>query len=217
MKKVLFTIGFISLFGSVFAQTNLLANPSFETETAAGSNPYYKLSSGTHPDDWAFTPSSAISSSFATTLQPPEDQYWSIQMGASGATNDAMPSQSQYDTLSQAVLTTLGATYNLSYWLRDNDSGTGSFVFNATWNGSVIANTQESLTVPNVWTLYTTTVTGTGGMVTLGLNGYDGPSNGCLDNVSLIQAQATPEPGSIAMIGLGAVSLVAGIRRRFHA
>ena len=199
--------------GAVFAQ-NLLVNGSFETETAANGYGSYQLNSAAAPDGWSFAPSAAITDSTATTYRTAEDGTWSIQMGAFGDPNsDSSPAQSSYDSLQQSVQTTAGDTYTLSYWLTDYYSS-GSFVFNATWNGAVIAGTQESLNVPyGTWTEYTATVTGTGGMDTLGLNGYDGPSFGGLDNVSLVQNQAAPSPAGVFALGLGVVGLIA-LRRR---
>ena len=198
--------------GAVFAQ-NLLVNGSFETETAANGSYYLPLSQNGAPDGWSFVPSAAYSDAFAeaTIYVPAEDGIWLVGFGASGDPNsNTNPSQSSYDSLQQSVQTTAGDTYTLSYWLEDT---TGGFVFNATWNGAVIAGTQESENVPSSWTEYTATVTGTGGMDTLGMNGYDAPSFGYLDNVSLVQNQAAPSPAGVFALGLGVVGLIA-LRRR---
>ena len=203
--------------GAVFAQ-NLLVNGSFETETAANGNGRYQLTSTAAPNGWSFAPSAVTSDAIATTYYTAQDGTWSIQMGALGDPySDSNPSQSSYDSLQQSVQTTAGGTYTLSYWLRDFDTAAGSFVFNATWNGAVIAGTQESLNIPNTWTEYTATVTGTGGMATLGLNGYDALAYGGLDNVSLVQSQVAPSPSGLPItvftIGLGAAGFIA-LRRR---
>ena len=195
--------------GAVFAQ-NLLVNGSFETETIANGNNSYLMSALASPDGWNFVPSAATSYSFAAHNSA-EDGNWSIAFGAYGDNNYSNPAQSSYDSLLQSVRTVSGDTYTLTYWLEDLQGG--SFVFNATWNDAVIAGTQESLNVPGTWTEYTATVTGTGGIDTLGLNGYDDVSYGGLDNVSLVQNQAAPSPAGVFALGLGVVGLIA-LRRR---
>lgn len=220
MKKLLFTLVLSSTFGTVFASQNVLTNGSFETETAAGSSTYYSLSNTAAPDGWEYTPGQYIGgSSYATSNQnffpAAEDGSWLIDLNAYGDSNYSNPAQASYASLSQAVNTVAGTSYNLSYYLEDYYN-TG-FLFNATWNGSVISGTQVFRNgVPQSWTLYTATVVGTGtaGGDILGLNIYGGSGPGFLDNVSLVQAQAVPEPNSLLTFGVGIMALAVLRRRR---
>lgn len=202
--KILFTLVLTSAFGTLFAQQNLITNGSFETETAAAGSAYYQLSATAAPDGWGFTPASTGSLTVATTAQPTEAGSWCIEFGTYGGT---------YDELTQSIQTVAGQTYDLSYYLEDTDKArinVETFDFVATWNGNVISGTQDLLNIPGTYTLYTATVTGSGGMDTLGMNGYDASSYGLLDNVSL--TQAVPAPASVLALGLGVAGLV--IRRR---
>lgn len=216
MRKALFSIAFVSVFGGAFAQ-NLISNPSFETETDAGTKGSYVLSAAigatpaAQPDSWTFVPSAALSDSQATSYYTAQQGKWLIYFGAGGDPNsDTNPAQSSYDSLQQTVTTVANQKYTLSYYLLDSGLTPG-FVFNSTWDNKVITGSQVSDNVPSVWTQYSFTVTGTGSD-TVGLNGYDASSFGSLDSVSLVQAQAVPAPGSIFALGLGVTGLL--IRRR---
>lgn len=214
MRKILLTLALASSFGTVFAQ-NLLTNGSFETETAAGSsgNSYY-MSATKSPDAWGFVPSTTATGSIADSsgLVTPYGS-WFINLGASGGNSQLGPAQPSYDSLTQSVTTIIGATYDLSYYLYSPNS-ISNFYFNATWDNTVITGTQKSVYINTGWTQFTETVTGTG-LDKLGLNGWSDNGGGYLDNVSLVQAQAVPEPKSLVLsIGVGIVTLTALRRRR---
>lgn len=210
MKKILLTLALASAFGAVFAQQQLITNGSFETETNIGPNGYYTLTEYRTPDGWGFTPGTHTDSYAQRDSLTAEDGSWYIQLGAVGDINGPPANQSSYDTLTQSVQTVKGTSYDLSFYLNDQSGG---FDFNSMWNGSVIAAIYH--TIPDMWTQYSATVVGTGGMDTLSLNGFDEISGGSgyLDNVTLVQAQAVPEPKSL-MLALLASTAGFLIRRR---
>ena len=122
-------------------------------------------------------------------------------------------SEADYDELSQGIQTTAGQLYDLSYWRYGFGGLTGNGgYFNATWNGQIISGSQISDSEsPTGWIQYSFTVTGTGGVDTLGLHGYNNWYYEGVDNVSLT-AQAVPEPSAFAALGLGLAGLF--IKRR---
>jgi|GEM_PF-6335031 len=232
MKKIVLISGLVVLASSVFAQ-NLVTNGSFESEDATVvANNTGILGVDLPPTGWTFNASDLNSFSLEEnnadptrpedpeTLNPinAEDGSWYVTL--EGYSNDptASPtSEADYDQLSQAIQTTAGTTYNLSYYLYLTGNGqisgnTGDF-FNATWNGNVIAGTQitNNLNSTQGWVLEQATVVGDGSMDTLGLHGFNNIEYVGVDNV-VLTAQAVPEPAPFVLMGLAALALL--VRRR---
>jgi hypothetical protein len=127
----------------------------------------------------------------------------------------------QYEGVQQAVPTTLGTTYDLSFWVGNAyDPAPGVFGTTSTVqlliNGSGAVNFTNTMNTPNVlnWEMFTTTfVAGAGPTTLLGFYNLDPPtdnSNG-LDNI-VLTAEPIPEPGTLTLLGLGIIGL--GLTRR---
>jgi hypothetical protein len=110
--------------------------------------------------------------------------------------------------ISQTVSDSSGQAYTVSFWYNAN--GTGPSDFNASWDGTSLLSL-PSPTSTNGWTLFSFTVTGTGSD-TLSFGARNDPDYDALDNVAVI-ATTTPEPGTLALLGLGLTALI-GIARR---
>lgn len=115
--------------------------------------------------------------------------------------------------LSQTLTTVSGQAYVLSLFLASNGTSND---FGVSVNGNFVFPTQY---VPNTGSQYihlTFNVVGTGSD-TITFNERDDPNYLALDDVSLTPsgASATPEPASVALLGIGAMSLLGyGWRRR---
>lgn len=105
----------------------------------------------------------------------------------------------------QTVATEIGATYDLSLWVAETAYGTSELsVF---WNGLIVAD----IINPANYTYYTGFVeyvfhnlTATALTSSFEIHGRQDPAGIYFDDISLVQAaSAVPEPGSIALLGLG--------------
>jgi hypothetical protein len=119
-----------------------------------------------------------------------------------------------YDTISQLLSTTSGASYTLSFWLYDvQGDGLGSDTdFQALWNGTSLL---DQFTTDSGAVQYTFAVTGTGND-TLLFEGYNAPSYYYLSDVSVTAGapNPVPEPSSFWLLGSGLAGLSGMLRRR---
>lgn len=162
---------------------NLLLNNSFQT----GDFTDWNLSGNT-----GFT---GVSTGFDGYTSQDADGFFAF-LGAVGS--DAV--------ISQTVSDSSGQTYTVSFWYNANGSGPSDF--SASWDGTSLLSLTNALT--NGWTLYSFTVTGTGSD-TLSFGARNDPDYDALDNVAIFAS--TPEPGTLALLGLGLTALI-GITRR---
>jgi hypothetical protein len=121
----------------------------------------------------------------------------------------------QYDTISQTLSTTAGATYTLSFWLKDKYGFDSSVAdFQALWDGVSVLNQYTA----EGWTEYTFTVTASSsGSDTLTFEGYNLYPSYYLSDISVTEdanTAATPEPCSIMLLGSGVAALAAVRRKR---
>ncbi len=109
--------------------------------------------------------------------------------------------------ISQAVSTTPGQTYNLSFWFATNASGLvdNSNEFKVAWDNDVQMDIAYFDKMP--WTNFTFPVTGTGSD-TVSFSGYQTHGYNGLDDVSLTP---TPEPATLSLLALGGLAV---LRRR---
>ncbi len=98
-----------------------------------------------------------------------------------------------YDTISQNIATTPGATYTISYFLQNN--GGPSNEFEAFWNGSRF----QDIVNANAFSFvkYTFTETATSSVTTLSFSGYQEPEQFALTNITVTPNSnfATTLPG----------------------
>ena len=119
--------------------------------------------------------------------------------------------------LSQTLSTTIGQSYELSYWL--NNQGSGPNQFQVSWGGNVIPSVGLTNSAPFGYTLFTVpnlVATSTSTQLSFGFR-HD-PAFWNLDDVSVTQSNGglpgVPDGGStLALLG-AAVSLVALLRRK---
>jgi len=172
------------------AQANAVFNGGFETGDLTG---------------WTLT----NSSQFDAVCQPGEQIGAAYCMVNSGDYAMSFGHAGGVTTLSQVLATTPGASYDLNFYLaNDNPSDVGVTTFDVLWDGVDV----YSLSSPQPSFSYTSInlyVTATSGSTTLSFLAQQDPSQWFLDDVSV---QAVPEPA--AMLTVGLTLIAAGLARR---
>jgi hypothetical protein len=196
-----FTASLLSLAALPLRAGNIVLNPSFENGPACIAN--QGLCGGQAP--WVFTPAASGST-------------FSVSGHGSGAPGGGANvvwfggmTVGSYDTVSQALTTTPGQLYNLTFWL-DTSLNHFDADFRVLWDGVVMyddpAGTDLAHQFP--YTLIAVrSLTGTGSD-TLAFQGYNPPSG---DRFDLVDLEAAPEPASWVLTCIGALAL-AWRRRR---
>jgi hypothetical protein len=128
--------------------------------------------------------------------------------GAAITTNDGM------GFLSQTVTTPIGSPLDLTFFLAGDGNTGETNEIKVSWNGTVLLD-QTNFTDPN-FNAFKLTVTPTSATNTLQLGFENDSGFFSLDDVSLNgRGVATaPEPGSLALLGLGGVLVGGFVRRR---
>ena len=141
--------------------------------------------------------------------------------GAHSGTSFACNGQLTPTTLSQALVTDPGTSYDLSFWLGQvNGAGSSDNHYVAvTWAGALVydsrndtlANFQNHWVQISIPALQATTST-----TVLAFTGLNVPSNWDLDDVSVspsAPASSAPEPNTLALCFVGAATVLSRIRR----
>jgi|SRR5579871_5826743 len=186
MKKLLF-VGLAAAFATgAFAQ-NLVNNPGFETGDLTG---------------WTVNHAGGFSG-VGTSPGSPHSGSYSLYLGATSS-GDA-------EDISQSITTVTGAQYLVSFWAYDeygaNDPAAG---LNVTFGGNSVFG---GIPNPSTYAQYSGTFTATGTSTTLDVNGWETSAYINVDDISVTRVQ-TPEPASMAVLGLGALALIRRRRNR---
>jgi hypothetical protein len=169
------------------ARADLVVNGGFEMQTPAGcQTPANPSNCDVPPPGWAVTGDGvSIDTAF------PHTGTYDIAF----ATSSTDPNVGM---LSQAITTTLGQNYTLTFFVVDESGITlntftvsyGGFTATITGDQAPFAYTEESFTVPGA------------GAANLVFEGINDPAAWNLDDVSLnLQSTGVPEPADIALLG----------------
>ncbi|HEV8030688.1 MAG TPA: DUF642 domain-containing protein [Stellaceae bacterium] len=206
-------IGSAALLLSVQANANLIANGSFETPVVpTGSFTNFPVGSALLTDWSVFGPLgtnvSIVSGSFSQNgvTFPAEDGSQFLDLTGDGSNST--------EGVSQAVTTTAGDQYQLSYWIG-NTTGGGIFGTTSTVKVSLNGTLAFSDTNSNVspitlsWEQFIHTFVATGTSTILAFQNGDpaGDNANGFDNVILTDLgpapPAVPEPASLGLLGAG--------------
>jgi len=189
-KNILALMSFGALLGTPMAAGNLVVNPGFEAVSLS--------------HNWSVTTGSPSCSDWAVGNGPV-----GVHSGINAFLFGDLCNQ-DYDIVSQDITTTPGAAYTFSFWVSSNfNSGTE---FWATWDGNTVLDLVNGA-VPTSYTQYSFTELATTPLTTIAFGGNNPLGWVGLDDVSVDAAAATPEPGTLTVLGLGLAG-VGLIRRR---
>ncbi len=163
------------------------------------------VNGGFEPDATGWT--IAHLGSFSGVTTTPNSTNWVPHTGAYCFHMGATSSTDQSDVF-QDIATTVGTTYTVSVWALDLNPADATAGFNATFGGTTFAARGPSLT--SAYTQFSANIVATSALTRLEFTGYEATQYIQVDDFS-VQAQAVPEPASMAALGLGVVAL---LRRR---
>ena len=206
MKTPLVSALIASLFATASAYatpiTELIANGSFEQSVTLANGSWTTLNTASATSGW-------ISGAAG----------YEVRYNVAGTAKDGNYfvelDTSRNSSISQIVQTTLGQTYNLSFWYAPRAGvAETSNTIEALWNGGLVMTVAGNGNRSSSWAEQTLLVTGTGGLDTLTFRaaGKSDSYGGSLDKVSMTAAVPEPETYAMLLAGLGLMATVA--RRR---
>ena len=211
MKTVIATgavLGALLIPAVGLAAESILRNGSFESYGGAGFN----SNIGAGLDGWTIGAHGGIDIVFSTGIEP---YYWQAADGnVSLSLNYFGP-----ENVSQAVTTTLGMPYQLSFFMAaEVYGGPSTRTMDVLWNGLTIGTPSFEYTGQGPtsmgWVQYSYTVQGTGSDTLMFRSTTPGPYGPALDSVALVPV---PEPSVISLVGFGGLAfLVYGRTKRIR-
>ena len=105
------------------------------------------------------------------------------------------------------TLTAPAGTYNVDFWLAADGGGSTDF-FTASLGGTQFYTTPG---IGGFGYMHITGTVATGANPVLQFNTLNAPSYWVLDDINVV---AVPEPGTLGLVGLGALGLVGALRKR---
>ena len=182
----LVTLPALLLSSSTAHAQNLVANPGFETGDFTS---------------WTVIPA-AVSSQVAVDSFIVHTGDFSASFGADGF---------QDDTITQVIPTAPNRTYLLSFWLLNDAVGQDHFA--ASVNGTPVFDIGPTSSSFG-FTEETFTFIASNAPTLLSFSSFDRVRAFHLDDVSVINQNVAPEPGTLALLGMVALPLVGMLCRR---
>jgi len=183
MKIKLILCTFASAFAAVSFGQELLTNPGFETGDFTG---------------WTVTHQGGFSGVGATPGTNHTGNFH-LYMGATSAADQT--------DIFQDVTTTIGQTYNASFWAYDLDTVTTSANLAVTFGGMAVGPNRPA----GAYTQYSLSFAATAATTRLEVTGWELTQYINSDDFSV---QAVPEPASLACLGIGALVVLRRKRRK---
>ena len=112
-----------------------------------------------------------------------------------------------YDAISQALATSAGTEYTVSFWILNFGVGDDSLIID--WEGAEVFNETPVGAPLESWSFVSFNVFAAQNGSEIRFRGFDGNAAFALDDISVV---AVPAPGAIA--GIAALGLAGGRRRR---
>jgi hypothetical protein len=173
--------------GAAMGAMNLVVNPGFEDGVDEFARPVgWDFAGGPTPDSGVDTSSSSHGGT---------QTFYFVAVEPS-------------DRISQALTTSSGQNYLVSFWLGNTVIGSDGIV--ASWEGATLLSIGPT-TSEFGWTQYSFTVTAAGSASVLAFDGFDGDGAIMLDDVSVT---TVPCPSSPALLSLGSLGMLRRARRR---